>query len=70
MRLTLLVNMISFILNFTWVLFLSVILLTVKAVFVYLKKLFDLPVDVILAMREIKAQNENKNKKVQRPDTD
>lgn len=59
-----LVNMIGFLINFTWVLFLSIILLTVKTVFVYLKKLFDLPVDVILAMREIKAQDENKNKKV------
>ncbi len=59
-----LVNMIGFLINFTWVLFLSVIILTVKTVFVYLKKLFDLPVDVILAMREIKARDENKNKKV------
>lgn len=70
MRLAHLVNMIGFILNFTWILFLSVILLTVKAVLVYLKKLFDLPVDVIMAMRELKAQDENKNKKVQRPDID
>lgn len=64
MHLTTLANMIGFLINFTWVLFLSVILLTVKTVFVYLRKLFDLPVDVILAMREIKAQDENKNKKV------
>ena len=64
MRLAHLVNMIGFLINFTWVLFLSVIILTVKTVFVYLKKLFDLPVDVILAMREIKARDENKNKKV------
>jgi Zn-dependent membrane protease YugP len=70
MHLAHLVNMIGFLINFTWVLFLSIILLTIKTVFVYLRKLFDLPVDVILAMREIKAQNENKNKKVQRPDSD
>jgi hypothetical protein len=70
MRSAHLVNMIGFIINFTWILFLSVILLTVKAVLVYLKKLFDLPVDVIMAMRELKAQDENKNKKVQRPDAD
>jgi hypothetical protein len=62
--------MIGFLINFTWVLFLSVILLTIKTVFVYLRKLFDLPVDVILAMQEIKAQNENKDKKVQRQDID
>jgi hypothetical protein len=62
--------MIGFLINFTWILFLSILLLTIKTAFVYLKKLFDLPVDVILAMREIKAQNENKNKKVQRPDSD
>lgn len=70
MRLAHLANMISFIINFTWIMFLSVTLLTVKTVYVYLRKLFDLPVDVILAMREIKAQNESKNKKVQRQDTD
>ena len=70
MRLAHLVNMIGFLLNFTWVLFLSVILLTVKTIFIYLKKMFDLPVDVILAMREIKAQDESKNKKVQKQDID
>ena len=70
MRLAHLANMISFIINFTWIMFLSVTLLTIKTVYVYLRKLFDLPVDVILAMREIKAQNESKNKKVQRQDTD
>ena len=70
MRLAHLVNMIGFLINFTWVLFLSIILLTIKTAYVYLRKLFDLPVDVILAMQEIKAQNENKDKKVQRQDTD
>jgi len=70
MRLAHLANMISFIINFTWIMFLSVTLLTIKTVYVYLRKLFDLPVDVILAMREIKAQNESKDKKVQRQDTD
>lgn len=70
MRLAHLVNMIGFILNFTWIFFLSFILLTLKTVFMYLKKMFDLPVDVILAMREIKAQDESKNKKVQKQDTE
>lgn len=65
-----LVSMISFLINFTWIFLLSVLLLTIKTVFVFTKKLFDLPVDVILAMKEIKAQNENKDKKVQRQDTE
>jgi hypothetical protein len=70
MHLTTLANMIGFIINFTWIFFLSVVLLTLKTIFMYVKKMFDLPVDVILAMREIKAQDESKNKKVQKQDTE
>lgn len=68
MHLTTLANMIGFILNFTWIFFISVIILTLKTVFMYTRKMFDLPVDVILAMREIKARDESKNKKVQKQD--
>ena len=65
-----LVSIISFIINFTWVFLLSATIITIRAVFVYLSKMFDLPVHVIIAMRMIKTQDEDKNKKIQRSDID
>jgi len=54
MLLTRLFNTAVFLFTFTWVLFLSTLMLTFNTLFMYLSKMFDLPYDVITAIQMIK----------------
>lgn len=54
MLLARLFNTVSFLITFTWVLFLSIFLLTFNTALAYLLKMFDLPYDVITAINIIK----------------
>ena len=54
MLLTRLSNVVVFVLTFTWVFFLSTLMLTFNTLFIYLSKMFDLPYDVITAIQMIK----------------
>jgi hypothetical protein len=64
MPLKLLFNAVKYLAFYSWVFLLSALIITVKYLFVYLKKMFDLPVDVILAIRESK-QADDPDKPVQ-----
>jgi len=52
-------NAAGFLLTFTWVFFLSTVLLTFQTLFAYLLKMFDLPYDVITAINIIKEQKKS-----------
>lgn len=54
MLLARLFNTVGFLITFTWVFFLSTLMLTINTLFIYLSKMFDLPYDVITAIRMIK----------------
>ena len=54
MLLTRLFNAAGFLITFTWVFFLSTLMLTFQTLFLYISKMFDLPYDVITAIRMIK----------------
>lgn len=54
MLLARLFNAAGFLITFTWVFFLSTLFLTINTLYIYLSKMFDLPYDVITAIRMIK----------------
>jgi len=69
MLLTRLFNTVGFIFTFTWVLFLSTLMLTFNTLFMYLSKMFDLPYDVITAIqmiREMKKSHEDIDETIQK----
>lgn len=67
MLLARLVNIVNYLFTFMWVFTLSALLITIKTGYQYLSKMFDLPVDVILALSQVKRiRDEAKDKKVQK----
>lgn len=69
MLLARLFNATSFVFTFTWVLSLSILMLTFNTLFLYLSKMFDLPLDVITAIRmikEMKKSNEDIDETIQK----
>lgn len=62
MRLT---NLASFVFSFTIVFVITSVLLTLKHIWIYLNKMFDLPVDIIISMVALReSKNDNKDKEV------
>jgi hypothetical protein len=60
-----LIRLTSFIINFTIIFTITSVLLTIKHLFVYLSKMFDLPTDIITSLLELKKKkNEDQNKEV------
>jgi hypothetical protein len=69
MHLTRLFDVVAFLFTFIWVLFLSTLMLTFQTLFIYLAKMFDLPYDVITAIRmikEMKKSNEDIDETIQK----
>ena len=62
MRLT---NLVSFVCSFTIVFVITSVLLTFKHIWIYLNKMFDLPVDIIISMAALRElNNDNKDEEV------
>ncbi len=60
-----LIRLTSFVINFTIIFTITSVLLTIKHLFVYLSKMFDLPTDIITSLLELKKKkNEDQNKEV------
>jgi len=60
-----LIHLASFVIKFTIVFTITSIILTIKHIFSYLSKMFDLPTDIITSLVLIdKIKNEDKNKEV------
>lgn len=69
MHLARLFNAVGFLITFTWVFFLSTLMLTFQTLFIYLAKMFDLPYDVITAIhmiKEMKKSNEDIDETIQK----
>jgi hypothetical protein len=60
-----LIHLASFVIKFTIVFAITSILLTIKHIFFYLSKMFDLPTDIITSLVLLdKIKNEDQNKEV------
>jgi len=60
-----LIHLASFVIKFTIVFTITSILLTIKHIFFYLSKMFDLPTDIITSLVLLdKIKNEDQNKEV------
>lgn len=69
MLLARLFNAVGFLITFTWVFFLSTLIVTTQTLFIYLSKMFDLPYDVITAIHminEMKKSNEDIDETIQK----
>jgi hypothetical protein len=62
MRLT---HLASFVFSFTIIFVITSILLTFKHIWIYLSKMFDLPIDIIISMISLRElNNDNKDEEV------
>ncbi len=60
-----LTRLVSLTISFTIIFAITSVLVTIKHLFVYLSKMFDLPADIIESLLELnKNRDENKNKEV------
>lgn len=60
-----LIHLASFTFTFTIIFVVTSILLTIKHIWIYLSKMFDLPVNIIVSLIDLKKKkNENQDKEV------
>lgn len=60
-----LIRLASFVFNFTIIFVITSILLTIRHLFLYLSKMFDLPTDIITSLIELKkSKDEDQDKEV------
>lgn len=56
----------KYIVYFSWVLLLSASIITIETVLHYVKRIFDLPMEVILAINTLEESHEDKDETVQK----
>lgn len=59
-----LIHLVSFIISFTVIFTVTSVLITIKHIWIYLCKMFDLPADIIVSMIALREKNEDKNEEV------
>jgi hypothetical protein len=60
-----LIHLVSFIISFTVIFTVTSVLITIKHIWIYLCKMFDLPADIIVSMIALREEkNEDKNEEV------
>lgn len=59
-----LIHLVSFIISFTVIFTVTSVLITIKHIWIYLCKMFDLPADIIVSMIALREKNEDKNEEI------